>query len=331
MAQLSSVVNKKYHILYKTTNLINGKYYIGIHSTNDLNDGYIGSGYLLWSEIEKFGEHNFKCERLRMFKLRKLLIRAERLWVTPSFIKRPDTYNLATGRGSLLYYKGHSEQTKILISKKSKAMWANPDKRLKIKNSIKRTMTPESIKIRSNSAKLAWSSHIDREQHSKSTKEALSKIKAKLSKSKKEMWINPDKRNIILTKRNTAENKSKISKAMKHINRKPWLVHNVKNNIKFLKPYFNLESIYDLYKLNLNYNDLVDMCFRAGYLNSNRIPDGLWNYLNKDLNPYTDPDYIEFKTTDLYLKSKADSFYELALGSNQTHSDLLSKLNKDAK
>lgn len=30
-------------------------------------------------------------------------------------------------------------------------------------------------------------------------------------------------------------------------------------------------------------------------------------------------------------KSKADSFYELALGSNQTHSDLLSKLNKDAR
>ena len=30
-------------------------------------------------------------------------------------------------------------------------------------------------------------------------------------------------------------------------------------------------------------------------------------------------------------KNKADSFYELALGSNQTHSDLLSKLNKDAR
>ena len=29
-------------------------------------------------------------------------------------------------------------------------------------------------------------------------------------------------------------------------------------------------------------------------------------------------------------KSKADSFYELALGFNQKHSDLLSKLNKDA-
>lgn len=35
---------KKYHFLYKTTNLLNSKVYYGMHSTNDLNDGYLGSG-----------------------------------------------------------------------------------------------------------------------------------------------------------------------------------------------------------------------------------------------------------------------------------------------
>jgi len=33
---------KKYHFIYKTTNLLNGKYYYGMHSTDNLEDGYVG-------------------------------------------------------------------------------------------------------------------------------------------------------------------------------------------------------------------------------------------------------------------------------------------------
>ena len=44
---------KKYHFIYKTTNLLSGKYYIGMHSTDNLDDGYLGSGYRLRLAIKK--------------------------------------------------------------------------------------------------------------------------------------------------------------------------------------------------------------------------------------------------------------------------------------
>ena len=53
---------KKYHFIYKTTNLLSGKYYWGMHSTNDLNDGYMGSGKRLRYSINKHGKENHKVE-----------------------------------------------------------------------------------------------------------------------------------------------------------------------------------------------------------------------------------------------------------------------------
>ena len=65
--------NKKYHYLYKTTNLINNKYYYGIHSTNNLNDGYLGSGKHLRYSIRKYSKENFKREILYYFDNREEL------------------------------------------------------------------------------------------------------------------------------------------------------------------------------------------------------------------------------------------------------------------
>ena len=71
-------VNKKYHYLYKTTNLVNGKYYYGMHSTNNLNDGYLGSGSYLRNAIHKHGKDNFKREIIEMFDKREDLANAEK-------------------------------------------------------------------------------------------------------------------------------------------------------------------------------------------------------------------------------------------------------------
>ena len=55
---------KKYHFIYKTTNLLSGKYYIGMHSTYNLNDGYMGSGNRLRRSLKKHGKENHVVEIL---------------------------------------------------------------------------------------------------------------------------------------------------------------------------------------------------------------------------------------------------------------------------
>jgi len=58
---------KKFYTVYKTTNKINNKIYIGFHSTNDLSDGYLGSGKILKSAVEKYGVENFEKEYISIF------------------------------------------------------------------------------------------------------------------------------------------------------------------------------------------------------------------------------------------------------------------------
>ena len=53
-----------YYTVYRTTNLVNQKYYIGKHITDDINDGYLGSGTILNTAINKYGKNNFKKEIL---------------------------------------------------------------------------------------------------------------------------------------------------------------------------------------------------------------------------------------------------------------------------
>ena len=68
---------KKYHFIYKTTNILSGRYYIGMHSTDDLEDGYLGSGNRLRLAIRKHGKESFKREILEFCKTREDLKKRE--------------------------------------------------------------------------------------------------------------------------------------------------------------------------------------------------------------------------------------------------------------
>ena len=88
---------KKYHYLYKTTNLINNKYYCGMHSTSNLEDGYLGSGLKLRCSIRKYGKENFKLEILEFFDDREKLIEAEIKLITEELIDDEFCMNLMNG------------------------------------------------------------------------------------------------------------------------------------------------------------------------------------------------------------------------------------------
>lgn len=95
---------KKYHYIYRTTNIINGKYYIGIHTTDNLNDGYIGSGKKLWYSINKYGKENFKCEILEILPDRSSLIEREKEMVNEELLDDPMCMNLTVGGGDGFYH-----------------------------------------------------------------------------------------------------------------------------------------------------------------------------------------------------------------------------------
>lgn len=97
MANTRNQITKKYHIVYKTTNLINQNIYIGAHSTDDLSDDYLGSGDNIVKAIKKYGRENFSREILHIHDNPKSMFLSEASIVTTEFIKRKDVYNIIPG------------------------------------------------------------------------------------------------------------------------------------------------------------------------------------------------------------------------------------------
>jgi len=89
--------DKKYHFIYKTTNILSGKYYYGMHSTDDLDDDYFGSGERLWYSIRKYGKENHKREILEFCKNREKLTNREGEIVNLNEVAKKDCMNLTVG------------------------------------------------------------------------------------------------------------------------------------------------------------------------------------------------------------------------------------------
>lgn len=116
---------RKYHYIYKTTNLINQKYYVGMHSTNNLDDGYIGSGTRLWRSIQHYRRENFNVEILEFLPDRKSLKEREAEIVNLVLLKDPLCMNICTGGyGGWEVYNSNGElQRQKCLRGNSKMSW----------------------------------------------------------------------------------------------------------------------------------------------------------------------------------------------------------------
>jgi hypothetical protein len=88
---------KKYHFIYKTTNILTNRYYIGMHSTDNLNDGYLGSGKRLRYSINKYGKENHIVEIIEFCISREQLKNREKEIVNLNEIAKNECLNLVVG------------------------------------------------------------------------------------------------------------------------------------------------------------------------------------------------------------------------------------------
>ena len=122
---------RKYHFIYKTTCSVNGKYYYGMHSTDDLEDGYVGSGTMLWHSIKKHGRENFKLEILEFCSDRESLKQREAELITEEMLNDPMCMNLTLGgEGGWDTVNKNTEVRKIRshnMTKQNKTRWLDPN------------------------------------------------------------------------------------------------------------------------------------------------------------------------------------------------------------
>ena len=163
---------KKYHYIYKTTNLKNGKYYIGMHSTDNLEDGYMGSGKRLRRSLKKHGKENFKFEILEFFSDRKSLIEREKELVNEELLKDSLSLNIKKGGEGGVVNDEHIKNLKIGASKYQKNKWSTDiDYRDKIKKVLLDNVKKSHLlgKIRYNT--------FEGKNHSDETKKKMSETK----------------------------------------------------------------------------------------------------------------------------------------------------------
>lgn len=161
---------KKYHYIYKTTNVINGKYYIGMHSTNNLDDGYLGSGKYLWNSINYHGRDYHVKEVLEFVDSRKELKVREEEIVNEQLVNEALCMNLKTGGQGGLVNEEHHRKMREGSSKHLLERWDNSSE--EEKNKVK-TLLLVNLKKSHTEGKIKYDTFKGK-KHSDETKKKMS-------------------------------------------------------------------------------------------------------------------------------------------------------------
>jgi len=186
---------KKFHFIYKTTNLLSGKYYIGMHSTDNLEDGYLGSGKRLRYSINKHGEENHEREILEFLDSREELKRREEEVVNLNEIAKKDCMNLMVGgQGGFLNIKSSSKGGKR--GGKVHTIKLKEDKEYAKWHSEKASKNMKKLHVLGKVKQYDWSG----KSHTEETKKLMSESKKGLGKGGKNSqygtcWITRDGEN----------------------------------------------------------------------------------------------------------------------------------------
>ncbi len=158
---------RKFHYIYKITRTDgSGKYYIGMHSTDDLEDGYFGSGTLLWHSIKKHGKEKHVMEILEYLPSRAALRLREKELVNQDLLKNPLCLNLkGGGDGGLL-----TEEIKEKIRKSAIGREHSPQTKMKMSETRKNVPKSDVHRMNISASHLGKTGH----KHTEETKKKLS-------------------------------------------------------------------------------------------------------------------------------------------------------------
>lgn len=111
------------YTVYKTINITNNKEYIGFRKINDIEDilcyesengsifkdGYLGSGKLMKSALEKYGPLNMKQELIVVTEDKEEAEELEKEIVNTEWVKSSDNYNLSVGGNVHILFGEHQK------------------------------------------------------------------------------------------------------------------------------------------------------------------------------------------------------------------------------
>ena len=166
---------RKYHYIYKTVCKITNKYYIGMHSTDNLEDGYIGSGKILWRSINKYGKDAHTKEILEFCNSRRDLRNREAEIVNLNEIAKDGCMNIQPGGGGGLSSPEHAEKFhKAGVKATNIKMWVENRETHSLRLSLQSKKRLEDPEYRKKIFKnLNWEGR----SHSEETKSKLRKSK----------------------------------------------------------------------------------------------------------------------------------------------------------